>query len=60
MERCDCAEWKKWWELERGAWSFLSVHGIKYPDNGPMFRFCPFCGKELKKDENPAELRKSV
>jgi hypothetical protein len=49
MDRCDCEDWKKWKIVEDSAWAFLYTHGIKYPSDGPKFKYCPFCGKELRK-----------
>jgi hypothetical protein len=44
-ERCDCQDWKKWVEADTGVWMFAYTHGIKY--DGPLYKFCPFCGKTL-------------
>ena len=43
---CKCDDFKKWLEIEKGAWILLLVHGVKY--TGPNMKFCPFCGERLK------------
>jgi hypothetical protein len=47
-ERCSCKKFKKWIKIENDAWIFLSTHDIWYPDDGPIAKYCPFCGKKLK------------
>lgn len=42
---CDCEGWKRSINnLNRGL-SMASARGYNY--DGDMFRFCPWCGKEL-------------
>jgi hypothetical protein len=48
VDRCDCEDWIHWQGIEGGVGSFLYAHGIKYPTDGPKFKYCPFCGKELR------------
>lgn len=49
---CDCEEYKTWHKIEMGRVGFLFAHRVEYPRDGPTFKFCPFCGKELRvKDE---------
>lgn len=49
--RCGCPGWKKVKDLDDMAWTFLFTHGIKYPDDGSKWKYCPMCGKELKKEK---------
>ena len=42
---CDCDDWADGMEQIVGAQLLASNHGIKY--TAQMFRFCPWCGKEL-------------
>ena len=48
--KCDCKEFIEWWPQLRDAQFIASEHGLKY--TGPKARFCPWCGKELKKEED--------
>jgi hypothetical protein len=50
-ERCECKEWSKWVTISDGLMGFLYVHGMKYPEDGPFFKFCPFCSRMLKDQE---------
>ena len=44
---CSCEEFKKWDEFEMGIYSLAYSHGILYPKDGPIFKYCAFCGKRL-------------
>jgi len=46
---CICEEWRKTIEEMTGIFMNAFLHGVKF--HGPYFRFCPWCGKELKKVE---------
>ena len=43
---CSCEDWKESMPQIIGAQMFEWTHGGKY--TGTPFRFCPWCGKELK------------
>lgn len=51
---CDCEGWKIGQSQVDSAWmNSVLHHGPEY--SGPHYKYCPWCGKELKKEENPNE-----
>jgi len=45
MKSCDCEEWKVGIKSMIQQSLMAALHGRQ--DSGPMFRFCPWCGREL-------------
>ena len=45
-KNCTCNDWIRGTEEIDGQMDFCHAHGIKY--TGPLFRYCPWCGKRLK------------
>lgn len=41
-----CEDWEKWSEQDLCVWVLANLHGKTY--DGPIMKFCPFCGKELE------------
>ena len=38
-----CQDYETWNGFESGVYTFAYSHGIKYPDDYPKFKICPFC-----------------
>ena len=44
---CDCKEWDLGWPQIEGAQMLAWNHGSPY--TGPIFNFCPWCRKKLRR-----------
>ena len=49
---CKCKEWKKGMEKIYAQNAFCAIHtgGPEWEENDPVFKFCPWCGTELKRE----------
>ncbi|MDA3808630.1 MAG: hypothetical protein PF440_12050 [Thiomicrorhabdus sp.] len=47
--RCNCADWDKFMKQIVDAQVFHALRGVKYA--GKVFKFCPWCGKALDKED---------
>jgi len=43
---CTCKKWKEWQPVFKGRDIVLLQHNMPY--EGPVFAYCPWCGKKLK------------
>lgn len=50
MFQCDCYEWIDGVKEINGMIQLANVHRIVF--TVPKFKFCPWCGKELKEVKN--------
>lgn len=48
--KCNCKDWEKYIPHLEGAISLAWVHGMWGADFR-SFKYCPYCGKKLIKDE---------
>lgn len=48
--RCDCEDWNKSEPQILAAQTLAWTHRMEY--SGAVFKYCPWCGKELKVDES--------
>ena len=55
-----CREYDKWNDFERGVYTLAFSHGVKYPDDYPRFKFCPFCGEKITVERDPREIEREV
>lgn len=49
MVECTCSDGIPGFKQLKSDAVFLAIHGKQY--DGPIFRFCPWCGAELKENE---------
>lgn len=48
---CDCKDWKEWSPRLDDGRSIMVARGYpEYNWKGPKFKFCPWCGKEMKNE----------
>ena len=47
---CNCLNWKTFIPQVDGAISLAWTHGM-WSENFKPFKYCPYCGKKLVKDE---------
>lgn len=55
---CSCLTWKKYIPIIKNALDVLQHHPHlwkKYPPNGILFKFCPWCGKDLQTEDDPKQ-----
>jgi hypothetical protein len=48
---CDCCDFEKYIEIQHGIETLAWIHGVVYPKDFVFWRYCPWCGKLLKKEE---------
>ena len=48
---CTCEEWEKGIKEIDGYIDFATLHGFKDWRDNPKFKFCPWCGKRLRKEK---------
>lgn len=52
---CNCEGWKIGQPQINTAWqNSVNHHGEEY--NGPYYKYCPWCGKELQEEEKPIKI----
>lgn len=51
---CECPDWAPSVDILNGAFVMSSIHGGG-GYTGKLFKFCPWCGKELKEVESKNE-----
>jgi hypothetical protein len=42
-----CEDYERWLALNAGFYQIGHAHGLIYPNDGPKFKYCPFCGVKL-------------